>query len=126
MKITRFLALPAPLTLFAASHVLAQQPAGDGEVHVLPVQGNIYLLAGAGGDITVQIGKDGVLVVDTGIAQMSDKVLAAIKKLSDKPIRYIVNTHYHPDHTGGNQALRKAGATIAGGNVAGDLGAAAS
>ena len=105
--------------LFCAS-VYAQ------DLHVLPVQGNIYMIAGAGGDITVQIGKDGVLVVDTGLANMSDKVLAAIKKLSDKPIRYVIDTHYHADHTGGNQALRKAGATIAGGNVAGDLGAAAS
>jgi cyclase len=105
---------------------LARAQAPDGEVHALPAQGNIYMLVGAGGNITVQIGKDGVLVVDTGLANMSDKVLAAIKKLSDKPLRYVIDTHYHADHTGGNQALRKAGATIAGGNVAGDLGAAAS
>ena len=77
----------------------------DGEVHVLPVQGNVYMLVGAGGNIAVQIGDEGVLVVDTGLAAMSDKVLAAIKKLSDKPIRYIINTHFHPDHTGGNEAI---------------------
>ena len=96
------------------------------EIHVLPVQGNIYMLVGAGGNITVQVGKDGVLLVDTEYAQLSDKILAAIRKISDGPLRYIIDTHYHADHTSGNENLRKAGSTIAGGNVAGDLGAAAS
>ena len=95
------------------------------EVHILPVQGNIYMLVGAGGNITVQAGSDGVLLVDTGVAQMSDKVLAAIKSISDRPIRTIINTHMHPDHTGGNEAIAKAGGTIAGGNVLGDIGASA-
>lgn len=96
------------------------------QIHVLPVQGNIYMLVGAGGNITLQVGKDGVLLVDTEYAQLSEKILAAIRKISDGPIRYIINTHYHPDHTSGNENLRKAGSTIAGGNVAGDLGAEAS
>ena len=74
----------------------------------------------------MQTGKDGVLVVDSGLANMSDKVLAAIRSISKAPIRYLVNTHYHPDHVGGNEAIRKAGATISGGNVAFDLGANAS
>ena len=95
------------------------------EVHILPVQGNIYMLVGAGGNITLQNGNDGVLLVDTGVAQMSDKVLAAVRSISDKPIRYIVNTHVHPDHTGGNEAIARAGSTIAGGNVVGDIGASA-
>jgi cyclase len=92
----------------------AQVP-NDGEVHVVPVQGNVYMLVGAGGNIAVQIGDEGVLVVDTGTAQMSEKVLAAIKKLSDKPLRYIINTHFHPDHTGGNVTIGKAGSTTRGG-----------
>ena len=96
------------------------------EIHVLPAQGNVYMLVGAGGNIAVQVGHDGALIVDTQYAQLADKILAAIKKVSDRPLRYIVNTHYHADHIGGNEPLRKAGATIAGGNVAGDLGAAAS
>ena len=87
----------------------------DGEVRVLPVQGNVYMLVGDGGNIAVQIGDEGVLVVDTGTAQMSEKVLAAIKKLSDKPIRYIINTHFHPDHTGGNVTIGKAGQHDGGG-----------
>ena len=95
------------------------------EIHVLPVQGNVYMLVGAGGNITVQVGADGVLLVDTGYAELADKILAAIKRISDQPLRYIINTHYHPDHTGGNEPLRKAGKTIAGGNVVGDLGAEA-
>jgi glyoxylase-like metal-dependent hydrolase (beta-lactamase superfamily II) len=93
----------------------------DGEVHTLHVQGNIYMLSGAGGNITVQIGKDGVLLVDTGLANMSDKVVAAIRKLSDGPIRYIVNTHVHADHTGGNEKIAGLGSTIVGGNVTGDI-----
>jgi cyclase len=95
------------------------------EVHILPVQGNIYMLVGAGGNITLQAGSDGVLLVDTGVAPMSDKVLAAVRSISDKPIRYIINTHFHPDHTGGNETVAKAGSTIAGGNVVGDIGASA-
>ena len=95
------------------------------EVHILPVQGKIYMLVGAGGNITLQVGDDGVLLVDAGVSQMSDKVLAAIKSLSDKPIRYIIDTHVHADHTGGNAAIARAGMTIAGGNVVGDIGASA-
>jgi glyoxylase-like metal-dependent hydrolase (beta-lactamase superfamily II) len=83
-------------------------------------------MVGAGGNITVQIGKDGVLVIDAGLANMSDKTLAAIRSISKLPIRYLIDTHYHPDHVGGNSAIRQAGATISGGNVAGDLGANAS
>jgi cyclase len=97
-----------------------QQPAAA-DLHVLPVQGNVSMLVGAGGNITVQIGKDGVLLVDTGLAQNSEKVLAEIRKLSPKPIHYIINTHVHPDHTGGNAAIAKAGSTITGGNVAGNI-----
>jgi cyclase len=85
------------------------------------VQGNVYVIAGAGGNIAVQIGDLGVVVVDTGLAQNTDKVLAAIRKLSDKPIQYIIDTHLHADHIGGNTAIRKAGVTITGANVAGDI-----
>jgi cyclase len=95
------------------------------DLRVVPVQGNVYMLVGAGGNITLQVAKEGVLIVDTGLAQMSDKVLAAIRQLSDKPIRYIVNTHVHPDHIGGNEKIGPAGSTIAGGNVVGNIGESA-
>jgi cyclase len=96
------------------------------DIHVLPVQGNVSMLVGAGGNITLQVGDEGVLLVDTQFAQLSDKILAAIRKLSTKPLRYIINTHVHPDHTGGNENLARAGSTIAGGNVVGTIGASAS
>jgi len=92
-----------------------QPSANSGEISTFHVQGHVYLLAGAGGNIAVQTGDDGVLVVDTGLAQNAEKVLAAIKTLSDKPIRWILNTHFHPDHTGGNEAIAKAGAKTTGG-----------
>jgi cyclase len=91
------------------------------DVQTLKVQGNIYLLTGAGGNIVVQAGDQGILVVDTGLAAMSDKVVAAIRQLSPRPIQYIINTHVHPDHTGGNDAVRKAGLTYVGANVTGNL-----
>src|SRR6202451_4756856 len=109
------------LPLLLASAGLAFAQAQSAEVHVWPVQGNIYMIVGAGGNITVQTGKDGVLLVDTGLAPMADKVLAAIKTLSNGPIRYIINTHYHADHTGGNEKIRLAGSTIVGANVTGDI-----
>ncbi len=90
-------------------------------IEILPVQKTIYMLAGDGGNITLQIGKDGVLIVDTGLAEMSDQALAAIRKFTDKPIHYILNTHVHADHTGGNEAFGKAGNTITGGDVADDI-----
>ena len=111
------------LCALGAAGLFAQPSA---EVHVWPVRDNIFMIVGAGGNITVQTGKDGVLVVDSGLANMSDKVLEAIRSISKAPIRYLVNTHYHPDHVGGTEAIRKAGSTISGGNVAFDLGANAS
>jgi cyclase len=127
MKKTKSLAILAAVFAAAApAQNRGQQNFENVEIHVLPVRDNIYMLVGAGGNITVQFGKDGVLLVDTEYAQLSDKILAAIRKLSSEPLHYIINTHYHADHTSGNENLRKAGSTIAGGNVAGDLGAEAS
>jgi len=83
------------------------------------------MLVGAGANVAVQVGDDGVLLVDTGTAQMSDKVVVAVRTLSDKPIRYIIDTSIDADHSGGNQAIAKMGSTIAGGNVLGDIGESA-
>jgi cyclase len=76
------------------------------------------MLVGGGGNIAVQVGDDGVLVVDTGIAATSEKVIAAIRRLSDGPIRWIVNTNGDPDHTGGNTAISHAGRTVNGNSAA--------
>jgi hypothetical protein len=103
-----------------AQRVSTQAPAAAparnaAELESIHVQGSVYMLVGAGGNIAVQIGDDGVLVVDTGLAQNADRVIAAIKKLSNKPIRWVLNTHFHPDHTGGNEAVAKAGSKTSGG-----------
>jgi cyclase len=104
----------------------AQQPNFDNvTVDVQHVKGNVHMLVGAGGNVTVQAGPEGVLVVDTQFAPMSSKLLAAIKGISGEPIRYVIDTHVHPDHIGGNEAIAKAGRTRAGGNVVGDIGGAA-
>lgn len=84
----------------------------DGQVHVLPVRGRVYMLVGAGGNITVQAGEDGVLMVDAGVASMSDKVLAAVRTISRGPLRYIINTGEREAFTGGNETLAAAGSTI--------------
>jgi cyclase len=112
----------AAVGLLVSARLGAQQQNFDAvQVRVLKAQGNIYMLTGAGGNVTVQAGSDGVLVVDTQFAGMSQKLLAAIRTISTGPIRYIIDTHVHGDHVGGNENIRKAGATIAGGNVSGDI-----
>jgi cyclase len=118
----KFVATAVVSYLFVAFAAAQQnQNLNSVEMHILPVQGNVYMLAGAGGNITVQVGNDGVLIVDTQYAPLSEKILAAIRTLSKGPIRYVINTTYDADHTGGNEPIRKAGSTIAGGNVAGDI-----
>jgi len=113
------IALVLCLSMLAAAQ--QTQNLNSVEIRILPVQGNIYMLVGAGANITVQTGNDGVLVVDTQYAPLSEKILAAIRTLSKSPIRYVINTTFDDDHTGGHEPIRKAGSTIAGGNVAGDI-----
>ena len=73
---------------------------------------NVYMLVGAGGNIGVSVGDDGVFVIDDQFAPLTTKIEAAIKTLSDKQIQFLVNTHYHGDHTGGNENMKKLGTTI--------------
>jgi glyoxylase-like metal-dependent hydrolase (beta-lactamase superfamily II) len=80
-------------------------------VQLLPVQGNVYLLAGPGGNVTIQAGKDGVLLVDTMIEALAPRIAAEAQKLSPLPIRYIIDTNVDADHIGGNAALASMGAT---------------
>ena len=84
----------------------------DGQVHVLPVRGKVYMLVGAGGNITVQAGEDGVLMVDAGTASMTDKVLTVVRTISNRPLRYLINTDERDIFTGGNDKIAAAGSTI--------------
>jgi cyclase len=97
--------------LFVSAQVVHPQETArrTSELELVPVQGNISMLAGAGGNITVQVGKDGVLLVDTGVAAAADKVVAAIRALSNRQITYIINTNDRADHIGGNEAFAKIG-----------------
>jgi glyoxylase-like metal-dependent hydrolase (beta-lactamase superfamily II) len=105
--------------LACGAHALtqgAQRPSADwgssGDIHTFHVQGKVHLVVGAGGNVAVQAGPDGVLFVDTGMAVHADKLLGAVRKeLSQGPIRWVVNTHAHEDHTGGNEVIGKAGST---------------
>ena len=98
------------------------QPNPNGvQIQVTPVQGNIYVLSGAGGNITVQAGKDGVLMVDTGLAASASGVMAEVRKLSTAPVLFIINTHVHPDHVGGNEAFAKVSGGAEIGNTGGRL-----
>jgi glyoxylase-like metal-dependent hydrolase (beta-lactamase superfamily II) len=85
-----------------------------GDVQTIHVQGNVHMIVGAGANIAVQVGDDGVVVVDTGNGQVTDKVLAAIKSLSSKEIRWVINTEFDRDHAGGNEAISNAGRTVNG------------
>ena len=110
-----------------APRAAVPRAAADGEIHSLHVQGNVWMLVGPGGNAAVQIGDDGVLVVDTMTEAAADGLIAEIRRLAgDKPIRWIVNTHAHPDHTGGNLKVAEAGESIIAGNFAGQAGQAAS
>jgi glyoxylase-like metal-dependent hydrolase (beta-lactamase superfamily II) len=110
-SIDRAVAIIVGLALCAAfsSRVDGQE---EGGLDVVKVRRNFYMIAGAGGNIGVQIGSDGVVLVNTGTAQAADQVLAAIKKLTDLPIRYVINTDADAEFVGGNEKLAKAGYTI--------------
>lgn len=114
--IRRSLVAPAALslvTLIATVSLQAQGPdASKVEVKTTKVADNFYTLEGLGGTVGVLAGPDGVLMVDTQFATMSDKLVAAIKQISPSPIRFVINTHVHGDHTGGNANFGKLGATI--------------
>jgi cyclase len=100
--------LTAVLLVIGATTANAQQQDFDKvQIHTEPVQHNIYMLVGAGGNTTLQVGSEGVLMVDTQFAPLAPKLMAEIHKLSPGPLRYIINTHMHPDHVGGNAAIAK-------------------
>jgi cyclase len=108
--------LAAAIGALAAAASQAQQPAPDFakvEIKTTQIADNFYTLEGLGGTISVLTGADGVLLVDSQYGPLTEKLAAAIKKLSNnKPIRFVINTHVHPDHTGGNENFAKLGALV--------------
>src|SRR5450631_3536346 len=87
------------------------------QMKVTKVAGNVYMLEGAGGNIGASVGDDGIVIVDDQYAPLAEKIQAALKGITDKPVRFIINTHYHEDHTGGNEFFQKQAPIIAQDNV---------
>ena len=102
--------------LLAAGTAVAQQNVDFSKVEIKTTDlGNkTYMLQGQGGNITVAVGTDGIIMVDSEFAPLHDKIKAAIAKLSPLPVKYLINTHYHGDHTGANALFHKDGASGAG------------
>jgi len=109
------------LALFTASIALtiasAQQQEPDWskvQIKVTKVSGNIYMLEGQGGNIAASVGEDGIVIVDDEFAPLAEKIQSALKdlKITDKPVRFVINTHYHGDHTGGNPPFANSGSAV--------------
>ncbi len=105
-------ALRAILVLSASASTLAAQNIDDVQIRVEPVRDGVYMLQGQGGNIGLSVGPDGAFVIDDQFAPLTDKILAAIASVTSEPVRFVFNTHWHGDHTGGNENMGEAGAMI--------------
>ena len=105
------------LTLALATVALAQRDFSNVAVTATKVSGNIYMLVGAGGNIGVTAGEDGIVIVDDQYAPLAPKIKEALRALTDKPLRFVLNTHFHPDHTGGNEIFGEQAPIVAHTNV---------
>ena len=106
------------ILLLANAFVTAQEKDfSKVQMKVSKVAGNIYMLEGAGGNIGASVGDDGIVIVDDQYAPLADKIQVALKRITDKPVRFVINTHYHEDHTGGNAIFQKNAPVIAHENV---------
>src|SRR5687767_12195934 len=110
-------AFPLALNCGFAISINAQTDWSRIQIKTTKVAGNIYMLEGAGGNIGVSVGPDGVLIVDDQYAPLADKIKAALKTLGDGKLKFILNTHYHGDHTDGNKVLGPDAPIIAHANV---------
>jgi len=105
------------LVALSATSLFAQQDFSKIEIKVTKVAGTVYMLTGAGGNIGVSSGDDGIVIVDDQFAPLAPKIKEALKGITAKPIKFIVNTHYHGDHTGGNEIFGKEAPILAHENV---------
>ena len=104
--------LAAVLALVAAPVLAQQQDFSNVEVKAEKVADGVYMLTGRGGNIGLSVGKSGTYVIDDQYAPLTEKILAAIRTVTPDPVRFVVNTHWHGDHTGGNENMGKAGALL--------------
>ena len=111
-RLRRLASLSLVALLLPASATLGQSRFDDVEIVPTRVTDSVYMLKGAGGNMAVSIGEDGVVLVDDQFAPLTDKIRAAIKTLSEGEIRFVINTHWHGDHTGGNENLGGSGSVI--------------
>ncbi|MEX0617557.1 MAG: MBL fold metallo-hydrolase [Pseudohongiellaceae bacterium] len=102
----------AALSLAAVAFPALAQDFDAIDISTTPVRDNIYMLQGSGGNIGVVAGEEGTLIVDDQYAPLTEKIVAAIREFTDKPVNFVVNTHFHFDHTGGNTNFGRAGAWI--------------
>ncbi|MBL0156665.1 MAG: MBL fold metallo-hydrolase [Bryobacterales bacterium] len=110
-------AIVIALALFASLALAQQQDFNKVEIKVTKVSGNIYMLEGSGGNIGVSAGEDGIVIVDNQYAPLAAKIREALKGIVDKPVRFVINTHYHGDHTGGNVNFGETSTILAHDNV---------
>jgi cyclase len=114
MKQITIAALAGTAVLFAGAANAQAPDFSKVEITTVDLGNKTYMLQGQGGNITVAVGTDGIIMVDSQFAPLHDKIKAAIAKISPLPVKYLINTHYHGDHVGGNAAFHKEGATIVG------------
>ena len=100
------------LTLACCHTAIAEEQFKDVEIKTIKAGDGIYMLTGKGGNLGLSVGDDGVFLIDDQFAPLTGKIQAAIARLSDKPVRFVLNTHWHPDHTGGNENLGASGTTL--------------
>lgn len=117
MRSAKSLGWIAALALAALPAAAQQRDFSQVEIKAVPVAGNVYMLQGAGGNIGVSVGKDGLLIVDDQFAPLADKIKAALKGLGEGRLHFVLNTHWHGDHTGGNEAFGREAHIIAHDNV---------
>ena len=101
-----------PVGTTVATWAAVQQDMQDVEIETIPLEDDLFMLVGRGGNIGLSVGDDGAFLVDDQYAPLTEKILAAVAAVTDQPVRWVLNTHWHGDHTGGNENLGRAGAMI--------------